>query len=292
MVAWKKWPIKSTLFDIVRESVANKWSFPIAKCAQWQENQGSEGFIGIHNWNSLSHAETALSRPRYIATWNIHHCKLQGSRVLVCTGWANTPKTDWTLQAVWHRVCFYRWHVGQPGSSQLPRCARSSAESGRLEHVVWFSRSCCSGKYGPGEQKSAGTRWRDPVMLPKLGFNLQQCTSLLQVFRLGVTEDTSFSTPNSQLMSPARRRAWIADRAFTALFIAVHRGHQSLVNKLLDAGNTRKLHKIQRLVNRSRVWRRWGCDRGWGEKLWSLCHSVKGSWIGSVQGRLWIYFSH
>ena len=41
-------------------------------------------------------------------------------------------------------------------------------------------------------------------------------------------------------MSSSAKSAWIADRAFTALFIAAHRGYQKLVGKLLDAGNSQQ----------------------------------------------------
>ena len=56
------------------------------------------------------------------------------------------------------------------------------------------------------------------------------------VFRLGVTENSSYKTPNSEYMSAKNKKLWLADRAFVALFVASHRGHQKLVNKLIEAG--------------------------------------------------------
>ena len=58
------------------------------------------------------------------------------------------------------------------------------------------------------------------------------------MFKLGVTQNTSFNTPNSEHMSSNAKSAWIADRAFTALFIAAHRGYQKLVDKLIDTGTS------------------------------------------------------
>ena len=58
----------------------------------------------------------------------------------------------------------------------------------------------------------------------------------LQVFKLGVTKDTTFKTPNSEYMGPAAKLEWIADRAFTALYIAAHRGYLKMAQKLIDAG--------------------------------------------------------
>ena len=57
-----------------------------------------------------------------------------------------------------------------------------------------------------------------------------------KVFRLGVTKDTDFKTPNSDYMGPQAKQAWIAERAFTALYIAAHRGYLKLAQKLIMAG--------------------------------------------------------
>ncbi|XP_002734569.1 uncharacterized protein LOC100374676 [Saccoglossus kowalevskii] len=57
-----------------------------------------------------------------------------------------------------------------------------------------------------------------------------------KVFALGVTQDTTYSTPNSQQMYPRARAAWIEERAFIALTIAAHRGYTRLVTQLIDAG--------------------------------------------------------
>lgn len=37
-------------------------------------------------------------------------------------------------------------------------------------------------------------------------------------------------------MTKKQRRPWIEERAFIALFIASHRGHEKLVKRLIDAG--------------------------------------------------------
>ena len=58
----------------------------------------------------------------------------------------------------------------------------------------------------------------------------------LQLFRLGITRDTDYKTPNSEYMSAQTRQAWFADRAGVALYIAAHRGHQKLCDKLIQAG--------------------------------------------------------
>ncbi|XP_070575120.1 ankyrin repeat domain-containing protein 35-like [Ptychodera flava] len=57
-----------------------------------------------------------------------------------------------------------------------------------------------------------------------------------KVFALGVTQNTTYSTPNSARMNPRQRAAWIDERAFIALCIASHRGNTNLVTKLIDAG--------------------------------------------------------
>ena len=56
------------------------------------------------------------------------------------------------------------------------------------------------------------------------------------MFKLGVTQDTEFKTPNSEYMGSQAKSAWIAERAFTALYIAAHRGYLKLVEKLIHAG--------------------------------------------------------
>jgi len=56
------------------------------------------------------------------------------------------------------------------------------------------------------------------------------------LFRLGVTQDTDFKTPNSQYMGRDSKKDWIAERAFTALYIAAHRGYVKTARRLIDAG--------------------------------------------------------
>ncbi|XP_060575576.1 uncharacterized protein LOC132733022 isoform X3 [Ruditapes philippinarum] len=56
------------------------------------------------------------------------------------------------------------------------------------------------------------------------------------VFRLGVTQPTDYHTPGSDYMTKRARKAWLQERAFLALFIAAHRGHEKLVRRLIEAG--------------------------------------------------------
>ena len=57
-----------------------------------------------------------------------------------------------------------------------------------------------------------------------------------QVFKLGVTSDSSYETPQSAYMKRDERSAWLAERAFIALFIASQRGHEDFCLKLLKTG--------------------------------------------------------
>ncbi|GCB66142.1 uncharacterized protein [Scyliorhinus torazame] len=59
---------------------------------------------------------------------------------------------------------------------------------------------------------------------------------IVELMSLGVTMDTEYSTPNSRYMNIKQKKAWIAERAFVALFIAAHRGHINMVNFLLMNG--------------------------------------------------------
>lgn len=56
------------------------------------------------------------------------------------------------------------------------------------------------------------------------------------VFSLGVTNPTSYRTPHSDYMTKKARKAWLEERAFLALVIAAHRGHEKLVKRLIEAG--------------------------------------------------------
>lgn len=53
---------------------------------------------------------------------------------------------------------------------------------------------------------------------------------------MGVTPDSSFRTPNSNYMNAKGVQAWLAERAFIALFVASHRGHVKMVQTLVDSG--------------------------------------------------------
>jgi hypothetical protein len=61
-------------------------------------------------------------------------------------------------------------------------------------------------------------------------------TCHFQVFKLGVTQDTDYRTPNLDYMTMRSRQVWLAERAFIALFMAAHRGHIKMVEKLIAAG--------------------------------------------------------
>ena len=58
----------------------------------------------------------------------------------------------------------------------------------------------------------------------------------LQVLRLGVTQPTDYHTPGSDYMTKRARKAWLQERAFLALYVAAHRGHEKLVRSLIEAG--------------------------------------------------------
>ncbi|XP_064610713.1 uncharacterized protein LOC135474946 isoform X2 [Liolophura sinensis] len=57
-----------------------------------------------------------------------------------------------------------------------------------------------------------------------------------KVFKLGVTQDTDYKTPNSEYMPKRAKAGWLAERAFVALCVAAHRGHSELVNRLIRSG--------------------------------------------------------
>ncbi|XP_020390074.1 ankyrin repeat domain-containing protein 60 [Rhincodon typus] len=57
-----------------------------------------------------------------------------------------------------------------------------------------------------------------------------------KLISLGVTTDTKYSTPYLRQLNARQKEAWIAERAFVALFIAAHRGHVNTVNFLLING--------------------------------------------------------
>ncbi|KFQ87742.1 Ankyrin repeat domain-containing protein 60, partial [Phoenicopterus ruber ruber] len=53
---------------------------------------------------------------------------------------------------------------------------------------------------------------------------------------LGVTEDFAGTTPYAELLGPEQKKAWVAHRAFVALFVASHRGHVETAKFLLRHG--------------------------------------------------------
>ena len=60
---------------------------------------------------------------------------------------------------------------------------------------------------------------------------------VLQLARLGVTEDFAGTTPYTELLRPEQKKEWVAHRAFVALFVASHRGHVETAKFLLRHGN-------------------------------------------------------
>ncbi|PIK42957.1 hypothetical protein BSL78_20181 [Apostichopus japonicus] len=68
--------------------------------------------------------------------------------------------------------------------------------------------------------------------------------NVAEVLKLGVTQDTEYSTPSSKIMKPQVRNEWIAERAFVALCIAAHRGHVMLVRRLIEGDSApRRIHR-------------------------------------------------
>ena len=53
---------------------------------------------------------------------------------------------------------------------------------------------------------------------------------------MGVTPDSTYRTPNSNYMNAKGVQAWLAERAFIALYVTCHRGHVKLVQTLVDSG--------------------------------------------------------
>ena len=54
--------------------------------------------------------------------------------------------------------------------------------------------------------------------------------------KLGITKDCNFKSPASDYMSPAAKTEWMEERAFVALYVASHRGHHRLCQKLIEMG--------------------------------------------------------
>jgi hypothetical protein len=59
---------------------------------------------------------------------------------------------------------------------------------------------------------------------------------LFQVFRLGVTADNDYKTPNSEFMGPKAKNDWLSERAVVALYVASHRGLTKMCEKLIQSG--------------------------------------------------------
>jgi len=59
----------------------------------------------------------------------------------------------------------------------------------------------------------------------------------LQVFALGVTEDSEYNPPwVTCLSSPEDRRSFLADRAVVALFVAACHGRHNVCLRLIQSG--------------------------------------------------------
>lgn len=54
--------------------------------------------------------------------------------------------------------------------------------------------------------------------------------------KLGVTINSSYQDPNSNFMTPEKRKQYFRERQAIALFVAAHRGHVDIVNALLKSG--------------------------------------------------------
>ncbi|KAF6087323.1 ankyrin repeat domain 60 [Phyllostomus discolor] len=55
---------------------------------------------------------------------------------------------------------------------------------------------------------------------------------------LGVDDDSPYQTANSLYLGEKHWRAWVAQRAFVALYVASHRGRLEAVQYLLEHGNS------------------------------------------------------
>nr|XP_033818699.1 ankyrin repeat domain-containing protein 60 isoform X2 [Geotrypetes seraphini] len=71
--------------------------------------------------------------------------------------------------------------------------------------------------------------WRDLVKAAAEG-------DILKLKCLGVTKDSTYCTPHSERLSLEQKLAWIAHRAFAALYISAHRGNLEVVKFLLQNG--------------------------------------------------------
>ncbi|XP_014676102.1 PREDICTED: ankyrin repeat domain-containing protein 60-like [Priapulus caudatus] len=56
------------------------------------------------------------------------------------------------------------------------------------------------------------------------------------IFNLGVTKTSSYKSSYTDYMNEVDRQDWFAQRGFVALFIACHRGHYGLAQRLINAG--------------------------------------------------------
>jgi len=57
-----------------------------------------------------------------------------------------------------------------------------------------------------------------------------------EVLKLGVDAKSNFQNANVKQMNPTARVKWFRERASVALYIAAHRGHVNLIQKLLSTG--------------------------------------------------------
>lgn len=67
---------------------------------------------------------------------------------------------------------------------------------------------------------------------------IQACVKgdIVQVMKLGVTVDSNYQDPNSNFMTPEKRKQYFLERQSIALFVAAHRGHIDIVKALLTSG--------------------------------------------------------
>ncbi|XP_030069317.1 ankyrin repeat domain-containing protein 60 [Microcaecilia unicolor] len=73
--------------------------------------------------------------------------------------------------------------------------------------------------------------WRDLVKAAAEG-------NVLKLKCLGVTKDSTYCTAHSERLNPDQKSAWIAHRAFAALYISAHRGNLEAVKFLLQSGTS------------------------------------------------------
>lgn len=89
-----------------------------------------------------------------------------------------------------------------------------------------------------------------------------------RVFRLGVTNPSDYHTPASDYMTKRSRKAWLQERAFIALCLAAHRGHEELAVRLIENGA-----EINRKTPTGKTPLHLASARGHGELVNTLLHN-------------------